>query len=413
MLAANNSRSLDARLTASEKAGRSVARQRTFCLTFALSPIVFAIAVQAVPQASQAHQWHTHAAQDDQNWHAPPHSDEHNADHEHSKAEDASTTDSAEPISLAGPQPDAFAPFSKTVSAYVDGQQLVVESNGLPDHQMMVGIVVWQQQVPLPQPFTGENAWRFPLHPQPAEKPISVLKEPLSGAIALAVNGVPIFCALNNRGEDTLLAGELDEWGGHCGRGDDYHYHAAPVHLEEQVGVGNPIGYALDGYPILGFAEADGSTPKDLDKFNGHKDADGNYHYHATKTFPYINGGLTGVVTMDGNQVKQPRDSPARPSLPPLRGATITGFNQDGVHFDLKYEVDGEESHVKYSLIGDKQVEFSFVDPLGEVSTTTYQRGRNRRGGSIGTYVAAGLLIVGAVATVVLTKKYKRTSSTP
>ena len=50
-------------------------------------------------------------------------------------------------------------------------------------------------------------------------------KRALSGAIALAVNGMPIFNALNNRGDDAYLAGELDDWGGHAGRADDYHYH--------------------------------------------------------------------------------------------------------------------------------------------------------------------------------------------
>ena len=37
-----------------------------------------------------------------------------------------------------------------------------VESNGMPDHRMMVGIRAWQQQVPIPQPYTGRNAWRIP-----------------------------------------------------------------------------------------------------------------------------------------------------------------------------------------------------------------------------------------------------------
>ncbi len=225
-----------------------------------------------------------------------------------------------EQLSLGGPSVEAFQAFAKTVSARVDGPHLVVESNGLPAHEMMVGIRAWQQQVPLPQPFVGQNAWRLPLNRQPADKPISVLSEPLRGAIALAVNGVPIFCALNNRAEDTYLAGELDNWGGHCGRGDDYHYHIAPVHLESQVGVGNPIAFALDGYPILGLTEADGSAPADLNPFNGHTH-DGHFHYHASKTFPYINGGLHGVVTMRGDQIEQPRDSPVRPGQPPLPGA--------------------------------------------------------------------------------------------
>ncbi len=282
---------------------------------------------------------------------------------------------STEQLPLSGPSVEAFQPFAGTVSARVDGQSLVVESNGLPDHGMMVGIRAWQQQVPLPQPFVGQNAWRLPLNPQPASKPISVLSEPLRGAIALAVNGVPIFCALNNRAEDTYLAGELDNWGGHCGRGDDYHYHIAPVHLEEQVGVGNPIAFALDGYPILGLTEADGSVPAELNPFNGHTH-DGHFHYHATETFPYINGGLHGVVTMQGDQVEQPRDSPVRSGQPPLPGATITGFSRTGDQFDLKYEVFGKEAHVKYRILDDDRVEFTYVSTSGERSTEVYQRGQ-------------------------------------
>ena len=375
---------------------------RAIAHTFITSPCVLAIALLSGTGISQAHDWHAHRLHNEDAAHVVKPEE---AEPEEAEQEEAKPDEAGQQIPLAGPQAKAFAPFSKTVDAHIDGQHLVVESNGLPDHQMMVGIVSWQQQVPLPQPFTGQNAWRLPLHPQPAAKPISVLKEPLGGAIALAVNGVPIFCALNNRGEDTLLAGELDEWGGHCGRGDDYHYHAAPVHLEKHVGVGNPIGYALDGYPILGFTEADGSIPKDLDEFNGHKDADGNYHYHATKSFPYINGGLVGKVTMDGNQVKQPRDSPTRPSLQPLRGATITGFNQNGDQYDLEYEIAGKKGHVKYSTLDDEQVEFTYIEPSGKTSTALYQRGKRGQGGSTRVYLVVGLLLVGVIGAIAFARR--------
>ena len=77
------------------------------------------------------------------------------------------------------------------------------------------------------------------------------------------------------RGEDAYLAEELDEFGGHCGRGDDYHYHMAPVHLEKTVGKGNPIAYALDGFPLYGCTDADGNEPKNLDEFNGRMEKDG------------------------------------------------------------------------------------------------------------------------------------------
>lgn len=75
---------------------------------------------------------------------------------------------------------------------------------------MLVGIRSWQQQVPVAQPYTGSNAWQIPLKPRLADRPVSAKNNLYRGAIALAVNGVPIFNALNNRDEDALLAGELD-----------------------------------------------------------------------------------------------------------------------------------------------------------------------------------------------------------
>lgn len=116
----------------------------------------------------------------------------------------------------------AFGKFPK-LRTRSDARYFYVESDAIPDHNMMVGIKAWQQQVPVPQPFTGDNAWQIPLNPVPARNPMSTRNNFLRGAIAFAVNGVPIFNALNNRGVDSFAAGELDNWGGHCGRGDDYH----------------------------------------------------------------------------------------------------------------------------------------------------------------------------------------------
>ena len=48
------------------------------------------------------------------------------------------------------------------------------------------------------------------------------------GAIAIAANGIPIFNPVNASGLISKEIGELDDFGGHSGRADDYHYHAAP-----------------------------------------------------------------------------------------------------------------------------------------------------------------------------------------
>ncbi|MBX7106213.1 MAG: YHYH protein [Gemmataceae bacterium] len=274
-----------------------------------------------------------------------------------------------------------FEPFQDKLQLRTDADYLYVGSNGLPDHPMMVGIRSWQQQVPLPQPYTGQNAWRIPLKPVLADKPISAKTALFRGAIALAVNGVPIFNALNNRGDDTFLAGELDEYGGHCGRGDDYHYHIAPVHLQKKAGPGNPIAYALDGFPLYGYTDATGKEPTDLDEFNGRME-NGSYRYYSTKKYPYINGGMRGRVTVRGDQIEpQPKDSPLRPAGRPLRGATITAFTRDekAKTSTLKYDVQGRTHTLRYTDNSDGTWTFTTKDPSGRESTETFRR-RDERG---------------------------------
>lgn len=268
-----------------------------------------------------------------------------------------------------------FEPFADKVKTRFDRDSLFVESNGIPDHPMMIGITAWQQQVPIPQPYTGENSWQIPLNPVPARNPMSAKTNFFRGAIALAVNGVPIFNPIKNDGRtDTFLAGELDQWGGHCGRADDYHYHIAPVHLEKIVGKGNAIAVALDGYPIYGYNDPDGKPPTNLDWLNGHKDAAGNYHYHATKTYPYLNGGFYGEVeARDGQVSPQPRGRPLRPASRPLRGAKITGFVHPAANrYRVDYDVYGEKRSIDYTVAADGSAVFKYIDSSG-TKTETYR----------------------------------------
>ncbi len=287
------------------------------------------------------------------------------------------------------PLSEHFAKFPQVTTSH-DHASFYVESSGIPEHEMMTGITSWQQQVALPQNYEGNNAWQFPLKPELSDNPISSKDNLMRGAIAIAVNGIPIFNALNNRGEDAYLAGELDQWGGHAGRADDYHYHIAPLHLQETAGVGQPIAFALDGFPIYGLTEPDGSAVVGLDEYNGHLGADGTYHYHATESYPYINGGLRGKVTVRGsgpeNQVEpQPRTIPARPALRPLRGAVITSFKKTGENrYSLGYRVhEGVENFVNYHFTESGEITFEFIDnEAGTTTTESYIRLREdeRRG---------------------------------
>jgi phosphatidylethanolamine-binding protein (PEBP) family uncharacterized protein/Ca2+-binding EF-hand superfamily protein len=265
-----------------------------------------------------------------------------------------------------------------------DKDFLFVGSNGMPDHNMMVGITAWQQQVPLPQNYTGDNMWRIPLHPVPAKTPAIVEGHFLRGAIALGVNGIPIFNPQNNRGEVSYEIGELDQWGGHCGRADDYHYHITPLHLQQVVGKGMPIAYALDGYPIYGLTEPDGSPVGKLDECHGHEDAKLGYHYHASQKRPYLQSAFHGVVVEAEGQVDpQPRAQGVRPDTPPLRGAEITGFESSGSNsYKLSYQVGGDKRSITYSINSDGTYPFEFNNGSEGVVKEVYtSRGGGGGGG--------------------------------
>jgi len=295
-------------------------------------------------------------------------------------------------------QAAAYKLFAPSVKTHWDAQWLYVESDGLPhaplDFTMMVGITAWQQQVPLPQNYTGANAWQIPLKSTLSDKPISGRTQLRRGAIALAANGIPIFNALNNRGVDSFSIGELDEFGGHCGRGDDYHYHAAPLAIQKVVGVKNPIAFALDGFAIYGLYDSNAkpgapescplASTDALDELNGHfcvvaagQGLDGgtrSYHYHASKTYPYINGGMRGNVKMQGDEiVPQAHAQPLRQATTPLRGAKITGFKQTATKaWKLTYEIGGKSGFVEYSVDASGKVIFNYTTIDGVKSTETY-----------------------------------------
>jgi Raf kinase inhibitor-like YbhB/YbcL family protein len=279
------------------------------------------------------------------------------------------------------PQAAPFLKFAPRVTVTWDDRYLYVQNNGLPDHGMMVGITSWQQQVPLPQPYFGENAWAIPLHPVPAKTPRPIKNDFLRGAVAVAVDGIPIFNPQNNRGEISKQIGELDLWGGHCGRADDYHYHVAPVYLRNAVGRGEPVAYALDGYPIYGPTEPDGSTPASLDAFQGHSTPRLGYHYHASTNYPYVMGGFHGeVVELNGQVDPQPRAQPVRPAQPPLRGAKIVAFTNspDDKDFSLLYTVDNRPASVNYHRLGAGSWEFQFIDADGKEREAVYATGPRR-----------------------------------
>lgn len=163
-------------------------------------------------------------------------------------------------------------------------------SDGLPDktHTIMEGIVATNQQFPRPHQYE----YKITRTPKQANQPTSTD----TGAIGVAVNGVPIFDPFTQgpvnpktgKRPHTLYQGELDICGGHAGRGDDYHYHIAPICLIEELGesyidrMKRPIGYAMDGYPIhaLGWFDNKNDIEDQLDECRGMVDEKGQYFYN-------------------------------------------------------------------------------------------------------------------------------------
>ena len=145
--------------------------------------------------------------------------------------------------------------FTNEVSGLkCDQKYIQFKSNGLPasDHILMEGIIATNQQ------FPTEHSYQFKINRKP--KQLVIKKIPDAGPIGVAVNGIPIFDPATQgpankrtgKRPSALDAGELDECGGHAGRGDDYHYHIAPNCLIEQLGMQKveiekkPIGFSMD-----------------------------------------------------------------------------------------------------------------------------------------------------------------------
>lgn len=268
---------------------------------------------------------------------------------------------------------DAFLPFSSDVNTSWDNNYFYVESQGIPSsHEMMVGISNhgWQQQVPIPQCYFGSNSWSIPLNPVLASNPIPVDQIHFTrGAIAIAVNGVPIFNPHTNTGVDALADGQLDNYGGHSGKGDDYHYHTAPLHLYNQTTSTLPIAYAFDGFAVFGSLEPDGVSMTPLDANHGHF-YNGTYHYHGTTTYPYMIANMVGQVTEDATNQLIPQASahPVRTeNWTPLNGALITSCTPNTTNngYNLTYMLNGVSGYATNYSWNVSVYSFDYVTPNG------------------------------------------------
>lgn len=214
--------------------------------------------------------------------------------------------------------PDVFKKFGSSVTVSVQGDYVVITSNGLPDHKSPY-YQGTQWASTLYEAYNGTNAnwsqnpnkiasqnltFKIPLNPAASS---SHGETPL-GPMGVAINGVPLFNQYAaGRVALTTEINSFDQYNGHPQQNGQYHYHIEPLYITANKGKDALIGFLLDGFPVYGPLENGKTlTNNDLDTYHGHTSAtadypNGIYHYHITTESPYINGvgfyGTAGTVT--------------------------------------------------------------------------------------------------------------------
>ncbi|MEO6489918.1 MAG: YHYH protein [Ferruginibacter sp.] len=214
--------------------------------------------------------------------------------------------------------PTVFSRFNSSVTISVEGNFVVLKTNGLPEHKSPY-YQGTQWEASLYEPYNGSNP-AFTINPNriasqnltfkiPVNPSVSITHEvtPL-GPIGISINGVPLYNQY--AGPSQPLTNEInsfDQYNGHPQMTGQYHYHVEPLYITSLKGKDGLIGFLLDGFPVYGPTEnASTLTSANLDEYHGHTTvtADfpaGIYHYHITADAPYINGdgfyGSKGTVT--------------------------------------------------------------------------------------------------------------------
>ncbi|WP_339923915.1 YHYH protein [uncultured Cyclobacterium sp.] len=190
--------------------------------------------------------------------------------------------------------------YTHEVSVQVNGDNLTINSTGLPDHKTPY----WGKGHEMYEEFPGRNhanmntsmisfnySMTIPILPNES----SFKEETELGPVGMALNGVPIYNDYEGGGLLQENAwGTFDASGGHPGPREDYHYHSEGAYLT--VDDANLIGFLRDGFPVYGRKDMDDSYPADLDENGGHTGvtsdfAEGIYHYHVSNEV-YSTSGL-------------------------------------------------------------------------------------------------------------------------
>ena len=202
--------------------------------------------------------------------------------------------------------PAMYARFQSAVTVSLEGSTVVLRSTSVPDHKSPywgVGHALYEAphdgMVVNPNRIVSQTlTLRVPSSPTLASTP----SDTPMGPIGMAVNGVPLFNQYAaGRTPLTSEIATFDRHNGHPQQTGQYHYHLEPAWLTAGNGPSSLIGVLLDGFPVYGPKETDGTTPSALDSCNGHTHATvdvpaGRYHYHVTAASPYISGCYKGTA---------------------------------------------------------------------------------------------------------------------
>lgn len=213
------------------------------------------------------------------------------------------------------------------LSLKASGDTVAVSGNGLPVNEPTGKFPI----------SPDEEAWRYDTNPNPISELTLDFEIPAAprkaaapgclpmGMIGFSLTGVAFYNALDDAGRDAAAHEVQDLCDGHPqGRGQ-YHYHSGSACLPG-VDSNAVVGWALDGYPILGLRDGAGKrlTNADLDDCHGRAETvtvDGrtySYAYRLTREYPYVMGCFTGQVRADTRQaIRRGMGPPGRRGGPP------------------------------------------------------------------------------------------------
>lgn len=183
----------------------------------------------------------------------------------------------------------AFSKFdTDNVSIMLDGDEVVIESNGMPNHESPY----WNPNNSLYEASDNVNFNPAPGYIQEVTSTLRVDANPQLassssatrlGPIGIAVTGAVIYNDQEGPNvplDDAVVS--LDKNGAHTGP-VSYHYHLEPISFSyDDTAL---IGIISDGFFIYGRKCVGDLYPEDLDESGGHTSAtidndEGEYHYH-------------------------------------------------------------------------------------------------------------------------------------